>query len=103
MGDEKTGCEEETLTSRTHGEPIKTVSREALASRQGKLKNAVRCNVVSQAELQFERNYYIDPESSEGDGSLITWLVQRELWPMLDEKGLPDYLVMPEKDFLFLE
>ena len=75
---------------------------ETLASRQGKLKNAVRCNVVSQAELQFERNYYIDPESRDGDGSLITWLVQRELWPMLDAKGLPDYLVMPEEDFLFL-
>ena len=68
-----------------------------------KLKNAVKCNVVSQAQLQFERNYYIDPESRDGDGSLITWLVQRELWPMLDEKGIPDYLVMPEEDFLFLK
>jgi molybdate transport system ATP-binding protein len=76
---------------------------ESLANHRGKLKNAVRCNVVSQAQLQFERNYYIDPESRDGDGSLITWLVQRELWPMLDEKGLPDYLVMPEEDFLFLK
>ena len=93
---------EEPSASRTQGAIISSVSQESLASHQDKLKNAVRCNVVSQAELQFERNYYIDPESSDGDGSLITWLVQRELWPMLDEKGLPDYLVMPEEDFLFL-
>ena len=89
--------------SRTQGAMISAVSQEALADRTPlKPKNAVRCNVVSQAQLQFERNYYIDPESREGDGSLITWLVQRELWPMLDEKGFPDYLVMPEEDFLFL-
>jgi molybdate transport system ATP-binding protein len=95
--------DEEAFASRLHGEARNTVSQEILASRTPqKLKNAVRCNVVSQAELQFERNYYIDPESSDGDGSLITWLVQRELWPMLDAKGLPDYLVMPEEDFLFL-
>ena len=93
---------QEALASRTQGAMISAVSQESSASHQDKLKNAVRCNVVSQAELQFERNYYIDPESSDGDGSLITWLVQRELWPMLDEKGLPDYLVMPEEDFLFL-
>ena len=72
---------QEALASRTQGAMISAVSQETLASRQGKLKNAVRCNVVSQAELQFERNYYIDPESRDGDGSLITWLVQRELWP----------------------
>ena len=93
---------EESSASRTQGAMISAVSEESSASHQDKLKNAVRCNVVSQAELQFERNYYIDPESSDGDGSLITWLVQRELWPMLDAKGLPDYLVMPEEDFLFL-
>ena len=93
---------QEALASRTQGAMISAVSQESSASHQDKLKNAVRCNVVSQAELQFERNYYIDPESSDGDGSLITWLVQRELWPMLDAKGLPDYLVMPEEDFLFL-
>ena len=97
-------CGEETLASRTQGAMISAVSQETLASRTPrKLKNAVKCSVVSQAQLQFERNYYIDPESREGDGSLITWLVQRELWPLLDEKGLPDYLVMQEADFLFLE
>ena len=103
-GEARNTVSQEAFASRLHGEARNTVSQETLASRTPqKLKNAVRCNVVSQAELQFERNYYIDPESSDGDGSLITWLVQRELWPMLDEKGLPDYLVMPEEDFLFLK
>ena len=102
-GEPKNTVGHEAFAGRPHGEPINTVSQEALADRTPlKPKNAVRCNVVSQAQLQFERNYYIDPESREGDGSLITWLVQRELWPMLDEKGFPDYLVMPEEDFLFL-
>jgi molybdate transport system ATP-binding protein len=103
MKGEETSCGEESLASRTQGAMISSVSQESLANHRGKLKNAVRCNVVSQAQLQFERNYYIDPESRDGDGSLITWLVQRELWPMLDAKGLPDYLIMPEEDFLFLK
>jgi molybdate transport system ATP-binding protein len=103
-GEARNTVSQEAFASRLHGEARNTVSQEILASRTPqKLKNAVRCNVVSQAQLQFERNYYIDPESRDGDGSLITWLVQRELWPMLDEKGLPDYLVMPEEDFLFLK
>ena len=103
-GEARNTVSQEAFASRLHGEARNTVSQETLASRTPqKLKNAVRCNVVSQAQLQFERNYYIDPESRDGDGSLITWLVQRELWPMLDEKGLPDYLVMPEEDFLFLK
>ena len=103
-GEARNTVSQEAFASRLHGEARNTVSQEILASRTPqKLKNAVRCNVVSQAQLQFERNYYIDPESRDGDGSLITWLVQRELWPMLDAKGLPDYLVMPEEDFLFLK
>ena len=64
--------------------------------------NAIRCNVVSEARLQFERNYYIKPETESADGTLLTWLVQRELWPEIDERGLPDYLVLPEKDLLYL-
>lgn len=64
--------------------------------------NAIRCNVISEARLQFERNYYIKPETESADGTLLTWLVQRELWPEIDERGLPDYLVLPEKDLLYL-
>ena len=64
--------------------------------------NAIRCDVISEARLQFERNYYIKPETEGSDGTLLTWLVQRELWPEIDERGLPDYLVLPEKDLLYL-
>ena len=104
QGDLKKGEGQVAFTNLTQGELKNAGNHAALASPVPQtIKNAVKCNVVSHAELQFERNYYIDPESRDGDGSLITWLVQRELWPMLDAKGLPDYLVMPEEDFLFLE
>ena len=75
------------------------VLEESESTRPG---NAIRCNVISEARLQFERNYYIKPETESSDGTLLTWLVQRELWPEIDERGLPDYLVLPEKDLLYL-
>ena len=77
----------------------KDVLGQIKATRPG---NAIRCNVISEARLQFERNYYIKPETESSDGTLLTWLVQRELWPEIDERGLPDYLVLPEKDLLYL-
>ena len=77
----------------------KAVLGQIKATRPG---NAIRCNVISEARLQFERNYYIKPETESSDGTLLTWLVQRELWPEIDERGLPDYLVLPEKDLLYL-
>ena len=77
----------------------KDVLGQTSATRPG---NSIRCNVISEARLQFERNYYIKPETESADGTLLTWLVQRELWPEIDERGLPDYLVLPEKDLLYL-
>ena len=77
----------------------KAVLGQIKATRPG---NSIRCNVISEARLQFERNYYIKPETESADGTLLTWLVQRELWPEIDERGLPDYLVLPEKDLLYL-
>ena len=82
----------------------KSAEEKIPGSRAGNLpKNAVRCNVISSVSLQFERNYYIRPETDEGNDTLLTWLVQRELWPELDERGMPGYLVMPEKDLLYLQ
>ena len=77
----------------------KDVLGQTSATRPG---NSIRCNVISEARLQFERNYYIKPETESADGTLLTWRVQRELWPEIDERGLPDYLVLPEKDLLYL-
>ncbi len=78
---------------------VKDVLGQTSSARPG---NAIRCDVISEARLQFERNYYIKPETESSDGTLLTWLVQRELWPEIDERGLPDYLVLPEKDLLYL-
>ncbi len=67
-------------------------------------ENCMRFQLASKAELQFERNFYVRPESGSDDReALITWYAQRNLWDKLDEKGLPDYLKFNEKDMLFLE
>ena len=41
----------------------------------------------------FPENY--DPED------VISWFVQRDLWGTIREKGLPDYLRIPEEDILY--
>ena len=63
--------------------------------------NCIPCKPDSMVQMQFERNYYIRPQT-EGEGSMLTWYAQRQQWTMLDEKGLPDYLYFPEEDILIL-
>lgn len=66
-------------------------------------QNCIRFDLSSFAELQFERNYYVKPETENpARGDFLTWFVQREDWPQLDEKGYPDYLQFPEKDIMLL-
>ncbi len=52
-------------------------------------------------QLPFEQNYYICP-SGRGDRpyEVIAWFVQRGLWPLLEEKGLPDFLQIQEQKLL---
>ena len=64
--------------------------------------NAVRCRVVSEAMLQFEHNYYIAPETEEPAAEPLSWFAQRERWAELAEKGMPDYLILPEEAVMFL-
>ena len=53
-------------------------------------------------ELPFEENYYIRPNRREYEPEdVISWFVQRDLWPKIREKGLPDYLKIIEKDILY--
>ena len=33
----------------------------------------------------------------------ICWYVQKTLWAELEEKGIPDYLKLPEKEILLLK
>jgi molybdate transport system ATP-binding protein len=68
-------------------------------------ENCLRVNIAGMAELPFEKNYYIKPENREHweREDVISWFVQQNLWPMLQEKGLPTYLQLEEKSILFLK
>ena len=53
-------------------------------------------------ELPFEKNYYIRPDRENYDPEdVISWFVQRDFWPVIREKGLPDYLKVCEEDILY--
>ncbi|GAA0803752.1 sulfate/molybdate ABC transporter ATP-binding protein [Faecalicatena orotica] len=63
--------------------------------------NSLPVKLSSMAELQFERKYFL--KGCSGDMEEICWFVQREWWDRLDEKGLPDYLEIPEDKILLLK
>ena len=66
-------------------------------------ENCIPFVLDSTAELQFEKNFYIRPMRDTWKRSdILTWFLQREEWPVLEEKGLPDYLQFQEKDLLYL-
>lgn len=60
-------------------------------------ENCITVGISSMAELPFERKYFIKKGEEE-----ICWFVQRQMWDEMEEKGLPDYLMMPEEKILFL-
>lgn len=67
-------------------------------------ENCIPFLLESSAELQFEKNYYVRPDrESYTREDILTWFVQRDKWPVLSEKGMPDYLQFQEKDLLFLQ
>lgn len=67
----------------------------------GRCKNAIPVQLKSMAELPFERKYFLETQSRTGEE--ICWFVQREKWPLLEEKGLPDWLLLPEEKILLLK
>jgi molybdate transport system ATP-binding protein len=67
-------------------------------------ENCIKCKLYSKAELQFERNYYLLPETlEENHDKLLCWFVQRACWDKIDTKGMPDYLKLHERDLLLLQ
>lgn len=58
-------------------------------------------NVKSSAILPFERKYFL--AGAEGSEEDICWFLQRDKWPLIDRKGMPDFLMMPEEKILLLE
>lgn len=63
-------------------------------------KNSIPVQPKSIAELPFERKYFLEAQSTSGEE--ICWFVQREKWPLFEEKGLPDWLLLPEEKILLL-
>lgn len=63
-------------------------------------KNCIPVKVRSAAEFPFEKKFFLMGEGENTEE--ICWFVQRELWGELDERGLPDYLQLPEEKILLL-
>ena len=64
-------------------------------------ENCLPVKVNSMAELQFERKYFL--KGAKDCAEEVCWFVQRNDWNMLDEKGIPDYLQVPEDKILLLK
>lgn len=67
------------------------------AEREQKFRIPVNINSIS--DLPFERKYFLE---SPGRGEEICWFVQRESLNLLEKKGPPDYLEIPEEKLLLL-
>ena len=63
-------------------------------------KNCIPVKVRSMAELLFERKYFLQGAGAKTEE--ICWFVQRELWEKIEQRGLPDYLEIPEDRILLL-
>ena len=63
--------------------------------------NCIPVNVKSSAILPFERKYFL--AGAEGSEEDICWFLQRDKWPLIDRKGMPDFLMMPEEKILLLK
>ncbi|WP_455055372.1 sulfate/molybdate ABC transporter ATP-binding protein [Merdimonas faecis] len=64
-------------------------------------ENCIAAEVGSIAELPFERKYFIKGAAKGAEE--ICWFVQRELLGLLEEKGMPEFLEMPEEKILLLK
>ena len=63
-------------------------------------KNCIPVRVNGKAEFPFEWKYFLKSAGKESDD--ICWYVQKTMWQELAEKGIPDYLWLPEKEILLL-
>ena len=66
-----------------------------------KKENCMDIKISSIAELPFERKYFMKRKREGAEE--ICWFVQREVLGLLEEKGMPDYLQMPEEKILLLK
>lgn len=68
-------------------------------------ENCIVAKGADESSLPFENNFYIPPENRKNyeREDVITWLVQRKDWPILQEKGMPDYLQFDMSRMLYLK
>lgn len=64
-------------------------------------KNGFSLQIEDEAELPFERQYYLLPPSGNQE-CLISWFVQREQQILMKEQGMPLFLRVPEEKILLL-
>lgn len=70
-----------------------------------RIENCIRVQVARTADLPFEKNFYLKPETEQLQdvrAENICWFLQKDKWEVLSEKGMPDYLQFPEEYLLFL-
>ena len=66
-------------------------------------ENCIKVQLAGSAELPFEKNFYLKPETEETKGQEnICWFLQKDQWELLGRKGMPDYLQFPEEHLLLL-
>lgn len=66
-----------------------------------KLENCIPLNICSVAELPFEKKYFF--RGARENVEEICWFIQRAQWELLEERGLPDFLQIPEEKLLLLK
>ncbi len=65
-----------------------------------KKKNSLTVLQNRADELPFETCYYLQAPAEGAED--ICWFVQRDSFPLIKEKGMPDYLEIPEEKILLL-
>ena len=63
-------------------------------------ENCIPVRLQSMAELPFERKYFL--QGAKDCQEEICWFVHKEQWMELEEKGLPDWLMLPKDKILLL-
>ncbi len=63
-------------------------------------ENCIPAHIKEKAEFPFEWKYFVKGATETCED--ICWYVQSDKWKILEEKGLPDYLKLPEDKIMLL-
>lgn len=65
-------------------------------------ENCLKVRMRTQAELPFEVQYYLQPENTQCETTVLSWFLHRDQQSLIEEKGMPDYLQIVEEKCMFL-